>query len=175
MVNTIKSMKQTGFKIKFSSLRRTTGFKKSPFYSLKRSSFKKNSELTPKKKLDNIVSKCIRLAAADNQGIVQCVTCNKYFHWKNVDCGHFQKRGNTSTRYDPKNLGPQCKDCNRLRDGENDLFAEFIDKHHGEGTAEMLRAKAREIERYYPYEEEIEKWTQIYKQLVEKTSNEINY
>lgn len=168
-------MKRTkGFKNKYSPLKRSTGLKPSPFYTLKKSSFKKKP-LTPKQQLDSIVSKCVRMGSADERGMVFCVTCGNQFHWTQIHCGHFQKRGNTSTRYDIKNLGPQCEDCNCLRDGENELFAKFIDEFYGAGTADMLRAKAREIERYFPYEEEIAKWTAVYKKLVEDRSNQINY
>lgn len=168
-------MKRTPFKNKYSQLKRTTGFKPSPFYSMKKSSFKKSTPLTPKKILDNLVSKCIRLGSADQQGMVNCITCGNLFHWKDIQCGHFQKRGNTSTRYDVQNLGPQCEECNCLKDGENELFAAFIDKFYGPGTADKLRAKAREIERYFPYEEEIAKWKEVYKKLVEEKVNQINY
>ena len=168
-------MKQTGFKTKYSSLSRRIGFKRSPFFSMKKSSFKKFKPLTSKQTLDNLVSKCVRLMAADKEGFAQCVTCKLFFFWTEMDCGHFQKRANTTTRYDLKNLGPQCKNCNRHNGGENELFAEFVDKHHGAGTADILRAKARQEERYYPFEEEIKKWKEIYQKLVAERGNQINY
>ncbi len=160
-------MKQTGFKKKNYVWNRKQELTRSPFYTLKKSSFKKYKPLTPRKILDGLVSKCVRLGSADKEGMVLCVTCGRSFHWKVIQCGHFQKRGNTSTRYDLKNLGPQCEDCNCFKDGENELFAKFIDEFYGPGTADMLRAQARQIERYYPYQQEIEKWKGVYKKLLE--------
>ncbi len=168
-------MKRTGFKNKYSPLKRNVGLKPSPFYSMKKSGFKKFKPLTQKQQLDSIISKCIRLGAADKDGMVPCATCGTLVHWTEIQCGHFQKRANTSTRYDIKNLAPQCEDCNCFKDGENEVFAEFIDKFHGAGTADMLRAQARQIERYFPYEEEIQKWNEVYKKLVEQRESQIEY
>lgn len=168
-------MKTSGFKNKYSPLKRNASFKPSPFYSMKKSSFKKNKPLTPRQQLDSIVSKVVRLGSADEQGFVLCVTCGHKVHWSQIQCGHFQKRANTSTRYDIKNLGPQCEECNCFKDGENELFAAFIDAFYGEGTADKLRVQAREIMKNFPYEEEIIKWTEVYKKLVEEKANVIHY
>jgi hypothetical protein len=174
-------MKSNGFKNKYSALlrktplRAKTGFKqiKSPF--MKRSAFKTHKPLSIKQKLDAIVSKCVRLGSADENGMVYCVTCSMQFFWKEIHCGHFQKRGNTSTRYDIRNLAPQCETCNCFNDGENEKFAVFIDTFYGPGTAELLKIETRRICRYFPYEQELEKWNLVYKKLVEEKQNIINY
>lgn len=140
---------------------------------LKRSPMKKSKD-TPRKELDDIVSKVIRLGAADYDGMVQCITCPNVHHWKDMDCGHFQKRDNTSTRYDLKNLAPQCKVCNQNNEGEMEKFAEYIDRIYGKGTAESLEKQAREISKNYPYAQEITRWTNLYNKLTEGTK-EINY
>lgn len=94
-----------------------------------------------------------------------------------MDCGHYQKRGNTSTRYDPRNLGIQCKSCNSPNDGDGrpNEFAAYIDMTYGEGVAEELRALARKIEYDYPYEEMIAMWSEKLKVLVERGQNDIQY
>jgi len=66
-----------------------------------------------KKKLDNIFSQYIRLKEADEYGYVYCCTCKQRFFWKDVDCGHFIHRSANSTRYDERNVAPQCRACNR--------------------------------------------------------------
>lgn len=162
-----KAMKTT------STLKRTGFLKRSG--SLKRSGFKRSSELSPRQKLDSIVSKCIRLQEADVSGMVKCVTCPNVLHWTKMDCGHFQKRTNTATRYDPKNLGSQCETCNRYNDGEEEKYADYIDSKYGVGTAELLQIQAIRIVHDYPYEEEIQKWTLILDSLLEKQDSEIHY
>ncbi len=103
-------------------------------------------------------------------GMVFCVTCCVRKHWKEMQCGHFQKRGNLTTRYDMKNLGVQCRTCNCFNDGEEDKFAEFIDSFYGPGTAESLRVKARQIIHDFPYEQEIIKWSAVLEKIVEKNN-----
>lgn len=167
-------MKRTGFVRKTTTPLKRSGFKKSTIF-LKRSNFKRKLPNSDQAILDGIVSKCVRLASADQSGLVHCVTCGEVYHWKDVDCGHFQKRGNLATRYNIKNLGPQCRDCNRFNDGENEKFAEFIDNFYGLGTADLLRQEAKLIYVNFPYKEEILKWTIILEQLTMSKNSEIEY
>ena len=122
---------------------------------------RKKKELTPRQILDSIVSKVVRLGSADENGMAICCTCEQAFHWTEIQCGHFQKRANTATRYDPKNLAAQCEICNCFNNGEEEKFAQFIDDYYGPGTADELRAKARTVVDDFPYEQEIAKWSQI--------------
>lgn len=166
-------MKKTPLK-RYTPLLAKTGFKRSAT-SLKRSSIKRKKELTPQQTLDSIVSKVIRLESSDTNGMVQCVTCKRYFNWQIIQCGHFQRRGNLSTRYEQKNLGPQCEECNCYNDGENELFALFIDEFHGEGTAEKIRHQARQMVFDFPYQEEIIKWSERLQKLLVERNSIINY
>lgn len=185
-------MKQTGFKRtnsilkSYKPLRAKKGFKVTSSQlkpgniirtqsGLKRTGFKRIIELTPKKKLDNIISNVIRLGSADDQGMVRCATCPAIIHYKMIQCGHFQKRGNMATRYDMRNLAPQCESCNCFKDGMEDEHAAFIDAFYGPGTADELEQKAHTIEHYYPFDQEIIKWSAVLKTLVEKHSGEIQY
>ncbi len=137
---------------------------------LKRANLSKKYPNSPQSELDAIVSKVVRLGSADSMGMVLCVTCCVRKHWKEMQCGHFQKRGNLTTRYDMKNLGVQCRTCNCFNDGEEDKFAEFIDSFYGPGTAESLRVKARQIIHDFPYEQEIIKWSAVLEKIVEKNN-----
>ncbi len=130
--------------------------------------------MTPRKELDWIVSQVVRRSSADSQGMVKCATCPKVLHWKYMQCGHFQDRAHTATRYDMRNLAPQCEDCNCFNDGENDEFAEFIDGYYGKGTADELRKLANTIVHDYNYEQEIIKWEALLATIVEK-NNGIEY
>lgn len=188
-------MKQTPLKRKtplraYSTLQRRTplksyahltsnvGLKRTPFKStgstLKRTSIHK-APPTKQKTLDSIISKVVRLGSANENGFVKCATCPVVKHWKEMQCGHFQKRGNLMTRYDMQNLAPQCEDCNCFNDGMEKEFAEFIDGFYGSGTAETLRVKAQHVCYDFPYEQEIIKWKAVLNNLLESRSSRIVY
>lgn len=176
-------MKQTPLKRykplkSYSHLTTRVGLKRTPFKStgsiLKRSAIRK-APPTNQKTLDAIVSKVVRLGSANTQGFVRCATCPAVKHWKEMQCGHFQKRGNLMTRYDMQNLAPQCEDCNCFKDGEQEVFAKFIDNFYGPGTADSLRAKADQVCYDFPYDQEIIKWSAVLKRLLEERSLSISY
>lgn len=95
-------------------------------------------------KLDDLFSEYIRLRNADEKGNVRCITCGDQYHWRDVQCGHYVKRGNASTRYHLKNCGEQCGTCNCANDGMEEAHKEYIDRTYGEGTADMLERLGRE-------------------------------
>lgn len=97
--------------------------------------------------LDIIFSQLIRLKEADDFGMVQCFTCPDIKHWKQMQCGHFVKRGNMSTRFSEKNSRPQCNACNCHKDGNEKVFAERLEDEE-KGLPEMLREQGRERQDY---------------------------
>ncbi len=165
-------MKTSGYLKRNSTLKSYTPLKRGTS-QLKRS-YIKAPEMTPQKELDSIVSKAVRLGSADSNGMVMCATCHRMFHWTIIQCGHFQKRQHLATRYDPRNLGPQCEDCNCFKDGKEEEFAEYIDGYYGPGTADELRRLAGTIVHDFPYDQEIMKWEAVLQMIVEKR-NGIEY
>jgi hypothetical protein len=98
-----------------------------------------------KKELDRVFSIVIRrrrAGAISEMG--QCVTCGHLAHWKEMDAGHYQPRQDLATRWEEKNVHIQCKSCNGFRGGEPEKMAAYIDQKYGAGTAEALRAQARQ-------------------------------
>ena len=83
-------------------------------------------------------SKYIRLSQANCDGIVKCYTCGTYHHWKNVDAGHYVKREHHATKFDERNVKPQCKKCNRFMGGNQDEFAIHLLKDYGPAIIEEL-------------------------------------
>jgi len=113
---------------------------------------------------DKWFSYFIRLRDADEFGFVKCCTCNKRLFWKDVDCGHWIKRGHDSTRYDEKNCSAQCRfPCNRRNNGEHEAHRMFIEKKYGEETAAVLKYKSSYIQRFRKeeYIEIIERYKKI--------------
>ena len=78
------------------------------------------------KKLDKVFSEYIRRRDADDNGYVKCCTCPTVSHWKEMDCGHYYRRSFMSIRWDEMNAHDQCKNCNRLGDGENFKYQLFM-------------------------------------------------
>ena len=123
-----------------------------------------------KKELDKWFSLFIRLRDADDLGFVKCFTSGRYYHYKNIHAGHFMSRKSHSTRWDEINVQPQSIGDNLFAQGRQYQFGKELDLKYGEGTAESLQQKAREIQKFsrVDYEEKIS----YYKDLVEKLKKE---
>jgi RecG-like helicase len=83
-----------------------------------------------KHKLDRTFSEYIRKRWAKND-IVECVTCGRKDHYKNMHAGHFIPRQHLSTRYEEENVNPQCPKCNMFGAGEQYKHGLFIKKKYG--------------------------------------------
>lgn len=97
---------------------------------------------TIKTKLDTVFSDFIRIRDADDQGICKCITCPRFYHWKEMDCGHFIDRDQLATRWEPKNCAAQCRYCNRMKTGRRFEFGKALDKRYGLGTTDKLQVQA---------------------------------
>ena len=100
------------------------------------------------KKLDTVFSQYIRRSNADNNGYCTCVTCNKTFHWKEIQAGHFMSRKHYSIRWDERNVKPQCVACNLYRAGEQYKYSLFL----GSEVANVLYLQSKEIVKFTNYE-----------------------
>jgi hypothetical protein len=100
------------------------------------------------KKLDTVFSQYIRRSNADNNGYCTCVTCNKTFHWKKIQAGHFISRKHYSIRWDERNVKPQCVACNVYRAGEQYKYSLFL----GSEVANVLYLQSKEIVKFTNYE-----------------------
>jgi hypothetical protein len=85
---------------------------------------------------DVYFSRYIRLRDSDSNGMCKCITCDTVKHWKDMDCGHFQSRRYTATRYHEQNAN---------QSGEQYLHGKEIDLKFGSGTAEFITKLARSI------------------------------
>lgn len=96
------------------------------------------------KKLDSVFSLYIRRRHAKND-IAQCYTCGKKDHYKKLQNGHFMSRKSYATRWDETNCQVQCVKCNMFEQGMSYVFGLNLNKQFGEGTAEELLRKSKEI------------------------------
>ena len=91
----------------------------------------------PKKTLDKLFSKYIRFKDAQN-GYVRCYTCNAVHPPEEVDAGHYITRQHMATRWDERNVKPQCRKCNRFESGVSDEFALHLLKDYGQDVLDEL-------------------------------------
>ena len=119
-----------------------------------------------KKELDKWFSLYIRLRDATDEGLVQCFTSNRVYHYKSIHAGHFMSRKRLATRWCESNVQPQSAADNLFGQGEQYKFALNLDAKYGDGKAEELQIKSRQTLKItrVDYEEKIG----YYKDLVEK-------
>ncbi len=104
------------------------------------------------KELDEIVSKYVRLSAADKDGICQCYTCPTKEHYSRVDAGHFVGRSCMWLRWDTgRNIRVQCQKCNRMEYGKALVFAVNLDKELP-GVTDYLMEESRKVHKWSDYE-----------------------
>jgi hypothetical protein len=115
-------------------------------------------------KLDTIFSKFIRLSNADKNGYCNCFTCGSRAYWTNdgVDAGHFMSRKHYSTRWDERNVKPQCKICNMYRNGEQYKFSQIL----GKDLSEELYQLSKKTVKYSTGE--LNSMAEHYKKLVKE-------
>lgn len=91
-----------------------------------------------KKKCWKVFSEYIRRRDADENGIVQCITCPKKDHWKNMQASHaIPGRGN-NILFDERGVYPACMACNIFKHGNLYSYIEFLERKHGKEEAWVI-------------------------------------
>lgn len=116
------------------------------------------------KKLDVVFSQWTRLSNADKNGFCTCCTCGRKFHHKEIQAGHFMSRKHYSTRWDERNVKPQCKKCNMFSQGEQYKYSIFL----GKELANELYLKSKEVVKFSS--NEIEEMIADYSERLKKLS-----
>lgn len=91
--------------------------------------------------LDAIFSKFIRLRDSWDGIHARCITCNKPYEIKHMDCGHCISRKYLPTRWYEKNCAAQCKSCNLFNQGEQHEFMLKLVEKYGQGEVDKLLIK----------------------------------
>ena len=118
---------------------------------------------------DAIFSQYIRLHYADENGMVKCYTCSSVLFWKNIENGHFKKRGNLLLRLDERNCRPQCHPCNAGKDGNLGAYRANLEREKP-GLPDLLDAEAVEV--YKPTRQEIKSIIAKYSPLVSRLKSQ---
>ena len=122
------------------------------------------SKKTIIRKFDKLFSRWVRLSNADSKGYCECITCGRSYKWNDIDAGHFVSRRHLVLRFDPRNVFPQCKYCNRFLNGLQYIMGKRIDELLGIGTADELIQISKQTHKIDKIDLEI-KYTQYYYSL----------
>jgi len=95
-------------------------------------------------KLDKAFSIFIRQRGATD-GTNVCFTCGTRKPIAELHAGHFMSRGKYATRWDERNVQPQCVACNLYNNGQQFLFGQNLDKRFGIGTAQDIYIRSQRI------------------------------
>jgi hypothetical protein len=95
--------------------------------------------MTLKKDLDAVFSKYIRLRGSCD-GFNLCVTCERRFPIKELQCGHYITRGCLALRFHEKNCHPQCDRCNVFLRGNRSSYALYLTRTYGKDILEELES-----------------------------------
>ena len=93
--------------------------------------------------LDAEVSFYVRVSRSSSGGHCGCYTCGSVYHYTKMDAGHYISRVNRGTRWDLRNIRPQCTRCNRWAEGEKHLFREALVNELGEAEVYALEGVAK--------------------------------
>lgn len=116
-------------------------------------------------KADKAFSDYIRQRDAIN-GIVKCCTCQTVLPWKEMQCGHFRKRGNLATRWNEVNAAAQCVICNQINDGEYHKMMVYLVRLFG--GDEVMRVIDKSFTTWKPMQYEIDELEKYYKNKIKQ-------
>lgn len=94
-------------------------------------------------------SRYIRSRAADEFGMVKCYTCPQIKHWKELQAGHYWHR---RLDFDPRNIHPQCPQCNKNMHGNLAEYAARLTIEIGVEEMAKLRLDANTTKNTYSIE-----------------------
>ena len=104
-----------------------------------------------------IFSQYIRISYANPDGLVECITCGKVHHYKEIESGHYIHGKTKPTYFQETNVHPQCTRCNHYMSGNMAKYHEFMLEKYGKEEIEFLDSIKHRVEkrtREY-YEEKI--------------------
>ena len=92
------------------------------------------------KHLWTLTSKYVRLKHSDYNGYCSCVTCGLTKPWQEMQAGHFIPRAQgNSTKWDLRNIHPQCYRCNINLGGNGAEYYPYMLKEYGKAIIDELR------------------------------------
>jgi hypothetical protein len=109
-----------------------------------------------KKKCWNLFSQYIRLRdckmTTGCPAFGLCFTCDKRYHFKLLQAGHFVPGRHNSNLFSEKGTHAQCYNCNINLHGNTLEYRRRVIAMYGPGTDEELEAEARVVRKYTVFE-----------------------
>ena len=99
-----------------------------------------------RKKLDKVFAVWVK-ARGSSIGKNQCVTCLKWFPISELQAGHYVSRTHTSTRWDERNVFPQCVTDNVFKNGNLPRYTLFLQEKFGSDIIQELVSKSTVIKK----------------------------
>jgi len=103
-----------------------------------------------------LLQKHVRLkaaVAANKNGFIECVSCNKWFHWKDMQGAHWIERGKQATKIMEENIHPQCKGCNqygmRHRTHVREGYSKFMRDMYGDDFCDQMLIDSKKPVKYF--------------------------
>lgn len=116
------------------------------------------------------LQKLVRIKAANDNGLCQCVSCGTWHHWKDMDGGHWIPKGASSAlALVEENIHPQCKGCNgfgmKYGSAAQNYTLWMVD-YYGREFVDELEARKKEVRKIYKsdYQEMIKDWSEQIKE-----------
>jgi len=117
-----------------------------------------------KKILDKYFKKWIRETKSVD-GYANCISCGAVIkNGENMDAGHYIPSTHLATRFEPNNVWPQCRKCNRFMSGNLISYREKLVEKIGLEAVENLEKIRHDKVKYTRTE---------LKELIEKYKNEL--
>lgn len=99
-----------------------------------------------KRKAWDLLSKCVRLEAADEGGTLSCYCCDALIFWKDAQAAHFVPGRTGSVLLNPEVIRPCCLRCNVLLGGNYQVFTlRMIDEVGREKVEELIALKNKVV------------------------------
>jgi hypothetical protein len=96
----------------------------------------------------------------------RCVTCNKAFDFKQLQCGHFIQGRHNSVFFHEQNSHAQCVGCNIFLKGKLIDYTLYMQQTYGNDIVEELRRLDRQLKKFTRYE---------YERIIKDYSSKIRY
>lgn len=93
--------------------------------------------------LDRVFSRYIRLRDCHG-GPGRCISCGRPSTVSTCDAGHFIPRAHTATRWNIRNVHAQCRECNRMKDGNAAGYRRGLIERYGPEVIDQLKQKGRQ-------------------------------
>lgn len=118
---------------------------------------------------NDLCSVYVRRRDADSQGMVQCYTCPRVRHWKQMHAGHLIPGRGNSILLDATGMRPQCRECNCEGRGMPDIFMAHLQEDLGVFAAERIHDDLRfRSKKPYSYKrEELEALIEWFKRKID--------